>query len=80
MPSITVKNIPESAYETLKQIAAAHHRSINSEIVNLIEKSTTCKPLNSRQHIAFVRQFREKTKKVLLTEEMINQAKKEGRP
>ncbi len=31
MPSITVKNIPESAYETLKQIAVAHHRSINSE-------------------------------------------------
>ncbi len=80
MPSITVKNIPESAYETLKQIAAAHHRSINSEIVNLIEKSTSCRPINTRQHIAFARQFREKTRKVLLTEEMISQCKTEGRP
>ncbi len=79
MPSITVKNIPESAYETLKQIAAAHHRSINSEIVHLIEKSTSCKPVNSRQHIALARQFREKNRKVLLTEEMINRCKTEGR-
>ncbi|PIE74448.1 MAG: DNA-binding protein [Deltaproteobacteria bacterium] len=80
MPNITVKNIPESAYETLKQIAAAHHRSINSEIVHLIEKSTSCKPVNLRQHIAFARQFREKTRKVLLTEEIISQCKTEGRP
>ncbi len=80
MPSITVKNIPESAYKTLKQIAAAHHRSVNSEIVNLIEKSTSCRPINTRRHIAFARQFREKTKKVLLSEEIINQCKTEGRP
>ncbi len=79
MPSLTVKNIPESAYETLKQIAAAHHRSINSEIVHLIEKATSCKPINPRQHIAFARQFREKTKKVLLTQEILSQYKTEGR-
>ncbi len=80
MPSITVKNIPESAYETLKQIAAVHHHSINSEIVHLIEKSTSCRPVNPGRHIAFARQFREKTRKVLLTEEMISQCKTEGRP
>ena len=35
MPSITVKNIPDHAYEILKQVASTHHRSINSEIIRL---------------------------------------------
>ncbi len=80
MPNVTVKNIPEYAYETLKQIAAAHHRSINSEIVNIIEKSTTCKPVNKERHIAFARQFRKKSNKIFLTEEIMTQIKAEGRP
>ncbi|MGW8257906.1 MAG: TA system antitoxin ParD family protein [Thermoguttaceae bacterium] len=32
MSSITVKKIPEDLYEQLRQLAAATHRSINSEI------------------------------------------------
>ncbi len=80
MPNVTVKNIPEYAYETLKQIAAAHHRSINSEIVNMIERSTTCTPVNKERHIAFARQFREKSNKISLTEEIMTQIKAEGRP
>ena len=80
MPSITVKNIPDSTYETLKQIAAARHRSINSEIVYLIEQATTSKPFDPEQHIIFAREARTKTKHFLLTEDMVNQAKTEGRP
>ena len=80
MPSITVKNIPDCTYETLKQIAATHHRSINSEIVYLIERATTSNPFSPEQHISFARQTRNKTKKFLLTENIVNQAKCEGRP
>ena len=32
MPSITVKNIPDHAYEILKQFVTSHHRSTKNEI------------------------------------------------
>ncbi|MCK5915710.1 MAG: Arc family DNA-binding protein [Deltaproteobacteria bacterium] len=80
MPSITVKNIPDQAYETLKQVATSHHRSINSEIIYLIEKATTSKAFHPEQHLALAKRSREKTKKFLLTEDILNIAKEEGRP
>ena len=80
MPNITVKNIPDCAYEALKQIAATHHRSVNSQIIYLIEQATTSKPFNPEQHIALARQVRNKTKKFLLTENIVDQAKSVGRP
>lgn len=79
MPSITVKNIPESTYEALKKIAVNHHRSINSEIIYLIEKATTSQPFNAEQHLALARQTRNRTKKIILTEDFVNMAKAEGR-
>ncbi len=79
MPSITVKNIPEHAYERLKQAAEMHHRSINGEIINLIEKATLSNPLQVEQHLAFAKRSREKTKDFLLTDEILQKAKEEGR-
>ena len=80
MPNITVKNIPDHVYEVLKQRATSHHRSINSEIIYLIESVTISKAFNPEQHLALARQSREKTKKLLLTENILNQAKADGRP
>ena len=39
MPSITVKNIPDTIYEKLKQQAEFHHRSVNSEIIACLKKT-----------------------------------------
>ena len=80
MPSITVKNIPDHAYEILKQLATTHHRSINSEIICLIEKATISKPFHPEQHLALAKRSREKTKKFLLTEKILQLSKEEGRP
>ncbi|MBL0379377.1 MAG: Arc family DNA-binding protein [Desulfofustis sp. PB-SRB1] len=80
MPNITVKNIPDHTYETLKQLATSNHRSVNSEIIYLIERATTSKPFNPEQHLSLAKQMREKTKKFVLTENVINLTKAEGRP
>ncbi len=80
MPSITVKNIPDHAYKILKQVATAHHRSINSEIICLIEKATISKQFHPEHHLALARRSRETTKKFLLTEAILQKAKEEGRP
>ncbi|MGH8428027.1 MAG: FitA-like ribbon-helix-helix domain-containing protein [Gammaproteobacteria bacterium] len=39
MPSITVKNLPEPLYRTLKQQAQRRHRSLNGEIVATLEEA-----------------------------------------
>ena len=78
MPSITVKNIPDLAYEKLKQVATINHRSINSEIICLIERATLSKPFRAEQHLAFAKRSREKTGNFLLTNEILQEAKEEG--
>ncbi|MDQ6967278.1 MAG: Arc family DNA-binding protein [Mariprofundaceae bacterium] len=80
MPSITVKNIPDHSYEILKQIATINHRSINSEIICLIEKATLSKLFIPEQHLTLAKRCREKTKKFLLTNDTLQAAKEEGRP
>jgi plasmid stability protein len=79
MPSITVKNIPDHTFATLKDVAANHHRSVNSEIIYLIEKATTSKAFQPDRHLVLAKRSREKTKKFLLTEELLELAKEEGR-
>jgi hypothetical protein len=39
MPSITLKNIPESLYERLKYLSKLRHRSLNSEMIYNLEKA-----------------------------------------
>ena len=80
MPSITVKNIPDHAYEILRQAATTHHRSLNSEIICLIEKATLSKPFLPEQHLVLAKRSREKTKKFLLSNDILQEAKEDGRP
>jgi antitoxin FitA len=37
MANVTIKNIPDELYEQLKQRAALHRRSINSEVIVCLE-------------------------------------------
>ena len=79
MPSITVKNIPDHSYKILKQIAATHRRSINSEIIRMIEKATISKHFYPEHHLKVARQSRVKTKDFSLTPDILQEAKEEGR-
>jgi antitoxin FitA len=36
--TITLKNIPDDIYGSLKAAAEAHHRSINSEVIACLER------------------------------------------
>ncbi|MEA1867631.1 MAG: Arc family DNA-binding protein [Thermodesulfobacteriota bacterium] len=80
MPSVTVKNIPDHAYEILKQVATTNHRSINSEIICLIEKATVSKAFNSEYYLIQAKRSRQKTKQFTLTADILQKAKEEGRP
>lgn len=37
MPVITLRDVPEPLYQRLKQQAEVHHRSLNKEVIALLE-------------------------------------------
>ena len=81
MPTtITVKNIPHDLYELIKQNAAEHRRSINNEVIAIIENAFRSKKIDPEDFLVPVRKLRERTKRIELTDRLINQAKNEGRP
>ena len=79
MATITLKNIPDPTYKTLKQLAAEHHRSINSEVIHLIEKATRSRKIDPDQHLITARKLREKTKHHIANDAMLVEIKNEGR-
>ena len=62
MPAITVKNIPDTLYDNLKQSALLNHRSINSEIIACLEKELMHKKLSTDLIIKDARLLRTKFK------------------
>ena len=79
MATITIKNIPEQTYSALKQLATSHRRSINSEIIYLIEKFTGSTKVSPGDHLVMARNLRKKTKNIISAQE-ITEAINEGRP
>lgn len=79
MPSITVKNIPESIYKKLKHQAEAQHRSMNSEIIACLEQMVEPARISADEILMQARALRKKVKGSLTTQE-IQITIDEGRP
>jgi len=80
MPTITLKNIPPTLYERLKQAAVANHRSINSEIIVYIERALYPQPVDVASVLERARKLRELSSKYIIDDEEFNKLKSEGRP
>ncbi|TVQ05905.1 MAG: Arc family DNA-binding protein, partial [Balneolaceae bacterium] len=76
---ITVKNIPDSIYNKLKQQAQAHHRSMNSEIIACLERTVEPKRVSPDEILRQARMMRKKVRGSLSAEE-IQDAIDQGRP
>lgn len=79
MATITVKDIPDELYEALKQKAAAHHRSINREIIYYIEQGVGSRQQSVDEIVAEARRIHAKIGKLPVDEEILNEAKNSGR-
>jgi len=77
--NITLKNIPSDLHKDLKSSAARHRRSLNSEIISLLEERLSPRRRAPEEVLAAASALKERMKGVWLTPEMIDQAKKEGR-
>ena len=80
MVAITVKNIPAPLYERVKARAKANHRSINNELITILEQSVMLQPVNVAETLERTRRIRELTASYGLTDAEITHLKNEGRP
>lgn len=82
MPTITIKNIPDNVYDRLKEQAKTNHRSLNSEVIVLMERAATLYRTDAdvERILAGARATREMTSGYVLTPEDIESAINEGRP
>jgi len=80
MPAtITIKNIPDDLHMELKARAARHRRSLNGEIIAILEERLHRRKRKPEEVLASIHALRERFKDFRMTDEEIDQAKKEGR-
>jgi plasmid stability protein len=80
MSTLTIKNLPPELYERLKQSAERNRRSLNREIIVCLEKALLERPRDTEEILKRVTALRKQLRVRPLTEEILRQAKNEGRP
>ncbi len=78
MATLTIKKVPEKVYKRLKQSAAEHRRSMNSEVIACLERSLMSTPVDPEAFLARVREARERTARetgIFVTEKDLREAK-----
>jgi Plasmid stability protein len=78
MASITIKNIPDPVYKMLKAKAKKNNRSLNSEVINGLQRYMLQSNRDSPYYLEMARKFQD-IGKGYLTPEEIEEAKKTGR-
>ncbi len=79
MVTVTIKNIPEQIYERIKAQAKINHRSINGEILSILEQAISIPPIDVKATLERTRKIRERTAHYVITDEEMSKWKKEGR-
>jgi plasmid stability protein len=80
MPTLTIKNVPDELYLELRKMAAEERRSLNGEVIHLLEHAVRGRrpdPGAVRQRAA---SLRARTKGVWVTQADLDSFKAEGRP
>ena len=77
--NFTLKNIPDDVYKKIKDRAGRNRRSINGEIISILNAATMSRPFDLDEILLRARELRGRTKG-FLTEEFLRQAKREGLP
>lgn len=80
MPNLTIKSVPEVLLEQLKASAAAHRRSLNSEVLVRLERSLGSTQVDPEAFLARVEALQRRISLPPLTDELLEQARTEGRP
>ena len=79
MATLTIKNIPDPVYRELKRQASRHRRSLNQEVIALLEAGSRSVSLDSEAFLTQVRQVRVAPRKGRLTDRLLDRLKRQGR-
>ncbi len=80
MATLTIKNMPDDLYQDLKQQAILHRRSLNSEAIVSLALVVNKSSANAQNILLKARVLRVKENPIIdLTEEILNNAKQQGR-
>ncbi len=80
MASLTIKGIPDDLLEQLRRSAAQHRRSLNSEVLWLLERSVEPSVVDPDSFLRRLSGLQDHTRIPPLTEEFLDQAISESRP
>ena len=79
MPTLTIKGMPDPLYLRLKERAAEHRRSLNSEILVVLEQAVAATPPDAQALLARADALRSKLRVAPLTDARLRAAKAQGR-
>ncbi|HSK89125.1 MAG TPA: Arc family DNA-binding protein [Anaerolineales bacterium] len=79
MVTITLKKVPKEIYERIKVRAATNHRSINGEILSILEQAVSLSPIDVEATLERARKVRELTANYTITADEIERMINEGR-
>jgi plasmid stability protein len=79
MVTITLKKVPKEIYERIKVRAATNHRSINGEILSILEQAVSLPPIDVEATLERARKVRELTANYTITADEIERMINEGR-
>ncbi|CAN5913082.1 hypothetical protein BH11GEM1_BH11GEM1_02440 [soil metagenome] len=79
MPTLTIKGMPDPLYLRLKERAAEHRRSLNSEILVVLEQVVAAAPQDPQALLARVDALRSTLHVPRLTDARLRAAKARGR-
>lgn len=77
MPTLTIKKFPRDLYEKLRERAARHRRSMNSEAIACLEHLLTSSPRDADAVIAEAESLNRQIGKAL--PDLVRQGKRQGR-
>ena len=79
MASLTIKGIPDELLQRLREIAAEHRRSLNSEVIHRLERSVERSAVDPELFLARVRALNARAPLPPLTDEFLERAIEDGR-
>lgn len=80
MPSLTIKNLPESLYSRLKEQARLHRRSLNSEVIACLETLLLPTTVEPDEYLARLDELQRRLDLTPPNETLLADAKADGRP
>lgn len=79
MVTLTIKNVPPEIYERIKVQAKYNHRSINGEVISILEKALSIPPIDVQATLVRAKKIRELTAHYVITADEIEKMINEGR-